>query len=139
LFRGDYIEQCWSEIPAATDEPAVNELIAQADTFFIASSSGVAGAEEAVQSTAWGADISHRGGDPGFLRRAGNVLAFDDFSGNNMFNTLGNLKQYPPCGLLILDFETGALLQLTGAAQLQHDGTRYSVAVTIDEVRYWSK
>jgi hypothetical protein len=45
-------------------------------------------------------------------------LAFPDYPGNNMFNTLGNLERYPRAGLLFLDFETGSTLQLVGRAIL---------------------
>ena len=55
--------------------------IGAADTFFIASA-----------HPEGGADASHRGGRPGFVRVTGQrSLAFPDYPGNNMFNTLGNL------------------------------------------------
>ena len=38
-----------------------------------------------------------------------------------MFNTLGNLVEYPRAGLLFVDFATGDVLQLTGTARLEHD------------------
>jgi len=83
--------------------------IARADTFFIASF-----------HTAGGADASHRGGNPGFVRVLDERrLAFADYSGNNMFNTLGNLAGYPPAGLLFVDFESGDLLQLSAIATLR--------------------
>jgi hypothetical protein len=45
-----------------------------------------------------------------------------DFSGNFMFNSFGNLEVNPRAGLLALDFETGALLSLTGTARVIWDG-----------------
>jgi hypothetical protein len=43
-----------------------------------------------------GADASHRGGRPGSVRVLDEGrLAFADYPGNNMFNTLGNLIEYP--------------------------------------------
>jgi predicted pyridoxine 5'-phosphate oxidase superfamily flavin-nucleotide-binding protein len=81
-------------------------LIAAADTFFIAS-----------VHPGSGADISHRGGNPGFVRVAGaRRLVIPDYSGNNMFNTLGNIAVNPRVGLLFIDFENGRTLQLTGRA-----------------------
>jgi len=81
-------------------------LIGNADTFFIASIH----AEQ-------GADCSHRGGAPGFVRGINaQTLLFADYAGNNMFNTLGNLIEDPRCGLLFIDFDTGRTLQLTGRA-----------------------
>ena len=36
-----------------------------------------------------------------------------DFSGNNLFNTLGNLRVHPRAGLLFVDFDGASLLQLS--------------------------
>lgn len=90
--------------------------IAQADTFFIASFHAEGGA-----------DASHRGGAPGFVRvLAPDTLAFPDYAGNMMFNTLGNISVNPRVGLLFLDFENGSTLQLTGTAEILRDEARVS-------------
>ena len=34
-------------------------------------------------------------------------IAFPDYNGNSMFNTLGNLTVNPHAGLLFIDFESG--------------------------------
>ena len=87
------------------------ERIARADTFFIGSMHAAAGI-----------DCSHRGGNPGFVRVLGERrLAVPDYSGNNMFQTLGNLSLDPRAGLLFIDFETGRTLQLTGTATILWD------------------
>lgn len=66
-----------------------------------------------------GADASHRGGAPGFVRcDAGNRLRIADYPGNSMFNTLGNIHRTPRAGLTFVDFDTGRVLQLTGEAAL---------------------
>ncbi len=96
--------------------------IEAADTLFIASFHPVAGA-----------DASHRGGLPGFVRAlAPDRLRFADYPGNAMFNTLGNLLEHPRVGLLFLDFANGDTLQLAGRAEVRDD---LAVEVTIDEVR----
>jgi predicted pyridoxine 5'-phosphate oxidase superfamily flavin-nucleotide-binding protein len=87
-----------------TDE---RDLIASADTFFVAS----AGPDHNL-------DASHRGGRPGFVRVDGNQLSIPDYAGNSMFNTLGNLAVNPAAGLLFIDFDTGATLQLCGTAAI---------------------
>jgi hypothetical protein len=88
------------------------KLIARADTFFVASRS------RSDVGPAGGADISHRGGRPGFVRSDGDVLSIPDFRGNRYFNTLGNLLGEPRASLLLLDFETGDVLQLQGVASI---------------------
>ena len=59
-------------------------------------------------------DVSHRGGNPGFVRIEGNVLTIPDFAGNLHFNTLGNFLLHPRAGLVFIDFETGDMLQVSG-------------------------
>ena len=74
-------------------------LVASADTLFMA-----------TWHPQGGADASHRGGRPGFVRVLGDsTLELSDYPGNNMFNTLGNLTGHPRVGLLFVDFETGNL------------------------------
>ncbi len=84
-----------------------------ADTFFIASA-----------RPGEGVDVSHRGGMPGFVDVKGQRLAWPDYGGNAMFNTLGNLHVHPYAGLLIPDFATGGALVVTGRAAIvwEHDG-----------------
>lgn len=103
-----------------------------ADTFFIASAHPQAGG-----------DASHRGGPPGFVHAEDErTLLFPDYPGNTMFNTLGNLAAHPHAGLLFVDFESGATLQLTGQAAVRWDAPRSSrfpgaerlVAFRVDEV-----
>jgi len=95
-------------------------VLERSDTTFVAtgSSHARAGASE-------GLDASHRGGRPGFIRveqdSADSVLTLPDFSGNNMFNTFGNLEVNPRAGLLALDFGSGAVLSLSGVAKVIWD------------------
>ena len=97
------------------------DLVARSDTFFIASAAPDTGSD-----TAHGVDISHRGGRPGFVRvergDSGTRLTVPDFRGNFYFNTLGNITANPRAGLLFVDFESGDLLTLIGAAQVIWDG-----------------
>lgn len=89
--------------------PAQERAVGAADTFFIATTAG----EE-------GADASHRGGFPGFVEvLSPTELAWPDYPGNAMFLTLGNLVADPRAGLLFPDWESGALLQLSGRAETE--------------------
>ena len=108
-------------------------FVRRADTFFIASA-----------HPQRGADASHRGGRPGFAEvgDGGHRLTFPDYSGNRMFQTLGNLAVNPRTGLLFVDWETGNTLQLTGRARIVWDaqalrsrpGAERLVEVTVDAV-----
>lgn len=65
-----------------------------------------------------GADASHRGGPPGFIEVLDDrTLRILDYSGNSMFNTLGNLRVNARAGIIVPDFERGRTLQLTGTAE----------------------
>ncbi len=106
--------------------------IERADTLFIASRHADAGA-----------DASHRGGRPGFVRVVSERrLHLPDYAGNNMFQTLGNIAADPRVGLLLVDFETGTTLQLTGRARIlwaredyaELSGADRAIEVEIDEV-----
>ncbi|WP_181783087.1 pyridoxamine 5'-phosphate oxidase family protein [Pseudonocardia pini] len=66
-----------------------------------------------------GADASHRGGAPGFVRVDGDRVWWPDYPGNNMFNTLGNLAVDDSAALLVLDFERGGTLHLSGRAAVE--------------------
>ncbi|WP_175856612.1 pyridoxamine 5'-phosphate oxidase family protein [Burkholderia anthina] len=93
-------------------------LLAHADTFFVASANTSAGA-----GAARGADVSHRGGMPGFVRvDDAHTLTTPDFSGNRFFNTLGNLQHDPRAGLLFVDFERGDLVYVAADAEIVWDG-----------------
>jgi predicted pyridoxine 5'-phosphate oxidase superfamily flavin-nucleotide-binding protein len=83
-------------------------LIARADTFFL----GTVHPDR-------GADASHRGGTPGFVRVGGPQLWWPDYPGNNMFNSLGNLAVDDSAALLFFDFDTGRALQMSGTAVVE--------------------
>lgn len=109
------VVEATSALGPALDDAALR-LIAQADTLYIASAAPGAGA-----------DVSHRGGHPGFVRidrgaDGGVVLTFPDFRGNFFFNTIGNLVADPHAGLLFLDHQSGGTLQLTGRSEIVTSG-----------------
>lgn len=89
-------------------------LIQRSDTLFIATH---------APASAGGADVSHRGGRPGFVKvEDDRSVLVPDFTGNFFFMTLGNLQLNPRAGVLFIDFDTGDLLTLTGTAEVVWDG-----------------
>lgn len=92
--------------------PQALDLLKKADLFFISSSN--AGIDM---------DTNHRGGPPGFVRvlsngPSGAVLIYPEYSGNRLYQTLGNIQTTPLAGLAVPDFDTGDVLYLTGEAQV---------------------
>lgn len=89
-------------------------MVREADTFFI-------GSLHADR----GADASHRGGNPGFIEIIDATrIAWPDYPGNRMFQTLGNLHANPASALLFIDFERGDLIELIGRARVDWDPAR---------------
>jgi hypothetical protein len=83
-------------------------LIAAADTFFIASAHPAALSSVAE---AHGADVSHRGGPPGFAHFTNDdTFVIPDYPGNDLYNTLGNMRLEPRVGLLFIDVIGGDVL-----------------------------
>eukprot|EP00439_Symbiodinium_sp_Y106_P090043 s1_g2579.t1 len=96
----------------------VVRVISSADTFFIATAYS-----DGNESATMGADVSHRGGKPGFVRIADkHSILFPDFVGNNHFNTLGNIEMNPQAGLLFIDFQKNGLIYMTGKAETIWEG-----------------
>lgn len=125
-----YIQRRTASPRAATPEvvsdslgEAERALITRADTFFIATSSAEGDA-----------DTSHRGGNPGFVKVDGNRLTWPDYPGNALMMTLGNLEQNPSAGLLFPDWDTGATLQLSGAARVDWAHPDHLVHFEVDRV-----
>jgi predicted pyridoxine 5'-phosphate oxidase superfamily flavin-nucleotide-binding protein len=87
-------------------------MIRRADTFFVASYAD----REAGDRQA---DVSHRGGRSGFVNVSDDGwLTIPDYSGNNFFNTLGNILVNGKAGLSFPDYAGGTLLQMTGDAEI---------------------
>jgi predicted pyridoxine 5'-phosphate oxidase superfamily flavin-nucleotide-binding protein len=101
-------------------DDAARRLITQADTYFIATAH-----PRALEGgdTRQGADVSHRGGRPGFVKVQGDTLTVPDFAGNNFFNTLGNIASNPRAGLLFMDFDNGDVLYVAVRASIVWDGS----------------
>lgn len=120
------------------DERAV-AIIQKADLFFLSS----AHKHEDM-------DSNHRGGPQGFLRvqqpqdsSKGSTIVWPEYSGNNLYQTLGNLETTPRAGLCVPDFDTGDVLYVTGntetlvGAEASHVIAKSNLAVrlTVTEAR----
>ncbi|MET0475215.1 MAG: pyridoxamine 5'-phosphate oxidase family protein [Mycobacterium sp.] len=99
------------------------DQIRAADTFFLGTT-----------HPEFGNDASHRGGPAGFVRAERDVVAWPDFPGNNMFNSLGNIEVDPAAALLFVDFATGRTVQSSGAAQVHWLGDGRAVQFEVHDV-----
>ncbi|KAL8364058.1 hypothetical protein RB601_009690 [Gaeumannomyces tritici] len=107
--------------------PRALEILERADLFFLSSSNGKGQM-----------DTNHRGGAPGLIRVVRNkpaggddgdggggsggssevVLAYPEFSGNRLYQSLGNLHLDPRVGLAVPDFASSDVLYLAGTTRL---------------------
>lgn len=103
--------------------------ILSADTLFVGS-----------QSSQGQMDVSHRGGNSGFVEIIDeSILKIPDYKGNSMYNTLGNFIQNPKAGLLFIDFDNKKVLQLTGTAEILFDqNASEDLNKTTGTGRYWT-
>lgn len=103
------------------------DFIARTDTAFVAS-----------VHRGRGLDVSHRGGQPGFIwLESDGTLRMPDYPGNSMFQTLGNFEVDTRAGLALIDFERRRVLSLTGnaVAVFGAEDPRHPTGGT---GRYWS-
>jgi NAD(P)H-flavin reductase/predicted pyridoxine 5'-phosphate oxidase superfamily flavin-nucleotide-binding protein len=117
------------------------ELIGTSDIFFLSSRHGL----ESM-------DTNNRGGAAGFVRVFSNSadegvsLVYPEYSGNRLFQTLGNLQTDPAVGITFPDVETGDVLYLSGRAEILigADATavlphsKVAVKITVEAARFVS-
>lgn len=94
-------------------------------------------------------DTNHRGGPQGFVRvlsndESGVTLVYPEYSGNRLYQTLGNLRTTPRAGITFPDFDAGDVLYITGTTEvlagkdasdlIAH--TNLAVKITVDAVKF---
>ncbi|KAL5357430.1 hypothetical protein BJX96DRAFT_163076 [Aspergillus floccosus] len=121
--------------------PEAVALISRADCLFVSSR------RDTVDM-----DTNIRGGPPGFVRivsddPSGAVFVYPEYSGNRLYQTLGNLQTTPLAGYVFPDFETGDALYITGQTEvlIGKDAaailprSNLAVKVTVTVARYVEK
>jgi len=113
--------------------PEGKALISKADMFFLCT------------STEDDMDVNHRGGPPGFVRIISPTeIVYPEYSGNRLYQSLGNLQLNPQIGLTIPDYETGSILYITGTTSILTaadaaallPGSNLAVKISISETRF---
>ena len=116
-FKTNYAYGEFSTTTRSVLDATDKQLIAQADTFFIASCF-----DDGEALCNRGVDMSHRGGEAGFVKiNDKGQLLVEDYYGNGFFNTMGNLLHNPIASLLFFDWQNGHLLQLTVSSEILWD------------------
>jgi predicted pyridoxine 5'-phosphate oxidase superfamily flavin-nucleotide-binding protein len=108
-------------------------LINKSDMFFL------------TTSTQQDMDVNHRGGPSGFVRIiSSNQIVYPEYSGNRLYQSLGNLQVIPKIGITFPDYETGDVLYITGTteilvgknAAIVLPGSNLAVRIDISEARF---
>ncbi|PVI00820.1 hypothetical protein DM02DRAFT_655065 [Periconia macrospinosa] len=82
-------------------------LILGSDMFFLSSATGQ------------DMDTNIRGGPRGFVRVISDTeIAYPEYSGNRLYQSLGNLKVNPKIGMTFPNYETGDVLYTTGVSEV---------------------
>ncbi|WP_353570189.1 pyridoxamine 5'-phosphate oxidase family protein [Candidatus Albibeggiatoa sp. nov. BB20] len=103
------------------------QFIKQQDYFFIATA-----------STQGECDCSFRGTEPNLegnkqpaiIVRDEKTLVFPDYTGNNIYNSLGNMLDNPHIGILFIDFINETRFRVNGSVNIVEDKTAYQ--------QYWT-
>lgn len=93
--------------PLPLDDPWLNSVLARAETAFLA-----------TISPDGGPDVAHRGGPPGFLafNAAERRLTWEEFIGDGVFKSAGNIRETAAMTLLVPDLASGDGVELVGRA-----------------------
>lgn len=108
-------------------------LILQSDMFFL------------TTSVTEDMDTNHRGGPAGFTRILSDTeLIYPEYSGNRLYQSLGNLLVNPKIGITFPNYESGDVLYITGSTEVLVGGdaaallpgSNLAVKIKIGEARF---
>lgn len=101
------------------DEALVHDTITESEKLFIESRMMFFLATVDARGHA---TCSYRGGDPGFVRVVDeHTIAFPNYDGNGMYQSMGNVLDTGQVGILFIDFERPQRLRFNGEARIDHD------------------
>jgi predicted pyridoxine 5'-phosphate oxidase superfamily flavin-nucleotide-binding protein len=121
-------------------EPGVARFLEMQPFFFIATSDREGNCDASFRSTEPGPDGRLQ---PSVKVVDRSTLVFPDYSGNNLFNSLGNILVNPHIGMLFIDFQHALRFRVNGYAEVVEDPDAFGdiwstahryVRVTVDQV-----
>ena len=100
-----------SREPLSLDNPWLAQLLAKAETSFLASI-----------SPQGHPDVAHRGGQPGFLKLDSlqRTLTWTEYLGDGVFKSAGNIRATGSLTLLIPDLDDGDAVEISGQGRYQN-------------------
>jgi uncharacterized protein len=98
-------------VPISQDDAWLRNLLTRAETAFFAS-----------LSPDGKPDVAHRGGPPGFIQldAAAKSVTWNEYVGDGVFKSAGNLRATNIMTLLVPDFETGDGVELSGHGEYKN-------------------
>lgn len=90
--------------------------------FFIATSSASGECDCSFRGTEQGVDGNLL---PSVFIKNPKTLIFPDYSGNNIYNSLGNIIANPNIGILFIDFRSALRLRINGSVKIINDKNIY--------------
>lgn len=98
--------------------PAVTKFLEARPFFFIATANGEGRCDASFRAAEPDADGHPQ---PALKVLDEGTLVFPDFSGNNLFTSLGNILINPHIGMLFIDFERAMRMRVNGHAEILED------------------
>ena len=101
------------------DESLVHDTISESEKAFIESREMFFLASVDARGHA---SCAYRGGDPGFVRVVDeHTIAFPNYDGNGMYQSMGNVLSAGQVGILFIDFENRRRVRYNGMASIDYN------------------
>lgn len=122
---------------------AMKRFVEDQSFFFIATANDKGQCDASFRSTEPGLDGIQQ---PSVHVPDPNTLIFPDYSGNNLFNSLGNILVNPNIGMIFINFERAVRARINGKAEIVERVKAYSdtwstahryIKVTVEQA-YWN-
>lgn len=79
-------------------------------------------------------DVAYRGGPAGFVTATPNRIEFEEYRGNDMFQSLGNLALHTTCSISLVSLSERRHVSVMGQGRLHKQDDTQSVVVDVERV-----
>jgi len=144
-FSPDQIwpERALNQMFGTTINSSMKGFLESQSFFFIATASDDGKCDASFRSTEVGEDMQPQ---PAVHIPEPALLIFPDYSGNNLFNSLGNILVNPNIGMIFIDFANAIRARVNGTAAIIENSETHSdiwstahryIEVTVEQA-YWN-